>query len=150
MCQSSNRFVIDIILYMGFNCGVQNRTRKSEQNQNILNEKFKTEPENFGWGSLFLFIQWILGSFVLILFLRQLSTSRKRITIGGWGIQIFDWKVLNFLELQIELSKILMVLNLFCCEILCMYLCLRISISKICHIVINIFFDCFHPAWCCS
>ena len=44
----------------------------------------------------------------------------------------------------------LMVLNLFCCKILCTYLCLSISVSKSCHIVINIFFDCLHPAWGCS
>ena len=43
--------------------------------------------------------------------------------------------------------KILMVLNLF--KILYIYLCLSISVSKSCHIVINIFFDCLHPAWCC-
>ena len=42
--------------------------------------------------------------------------------------------------------KILVVFNLFCCEILCIYLCLSISVSKS-HIAINIFFDCLHPAW---
>ena len=36
--------------------------------------------------------------------------------------------------------KILVVLNLFCCKILCIYLCLSISVSKSCHIVISIFF----------
>ena len=34
---------------------------------------------------MLLFFQWISGSFVLILFLRQLSTSKKGITVGGWG-----------------------------------------------------------------
>ena len=36
--------------------------------------------------------------------------------------------------------KILMVLSLFCCKILCIYLCLSISVSKRCHNVINIYF----------
>ena len=105
--------------------------------------------------------------FVLILFLRQLSTSKKGITVGGWGVQIFGEKVLNFVELPekirffliygihilvlifssingasriLNLNLILMVLELFCCEILCIYLCLSISVLKTCHIVINIFF----------
>ena len=38
---------------------------------------------------MFLFFKWISGSFVLILFLWQLSTSKKGITVGGWGIHIF-------------------------------------------------------------
>ena len=36
--------------------------------------------------------------------------------------------------------KILMVLNLLCRKILCIYLCLSISVSKSCQIVINICF----------
>ena len=42
-------------------------------------------PDNFDWDSLFLFFPWISGSFVLILFLRQLSTSKKGVKVGGWG-----------------------------------------------------------------
>ena len=119
-----------------------------------------------GWGSLFLFFQWIPDSFVLILFLRQLSTSEKWMTLGGWKIHIFGTKVLNFLGMPeivnfchiygiyilvsifsfingasriLHLNLILMVLSFLCCKILCIYLCLSISVSKICHIVINIF-----------
>ena len=123
---------------------------------------------------MFLFFQWISGPFVLYLFLRQLSTSKKGITVGGWGIHIFGAKVLNFLELPeiinffsiygihilvsmfssingasriLNLNLILMVLNLLCCKELCIYLCLSISISNSCHIVINIFFliACIQP-----
>ena len=106
-----------------------------------------------------------------------LSTSKKGTTVGGWGIHIFGVKVLSFLELPevihffhiygihilvsifssinsasriLNLNLILMLLNLFCCKILCIYLYLSISVLKGCHIVINIFFDCLHPAWCCS
>ena len=46
-------------------------------------------PDQFGWGSLFLIFQWISGLFVFILFLRQLSTSKEGITVGGWRIHIF-------------------------------------------------------------
>ena len=125
------------------------------------------EPDNFGWGSLFLFFQWISGSFVPILFLRQLATSKKGITVRGRRIHIFDAKVLNFVEFPeiihsfyineihiltsiflsingatriLNLNLILMVLNLFFCKILCIYLCLSISVLKRCHIVINILF----------
>ena len=94
------------------------------------------------------FFQLISASFVPILFLRQLSTSKKETTIAGWGIHIFGAKVLNFLELPeiihffhiyefhifesifsfvngasriLNLNLILMVLNLCCRKILCIY-----------------------------
>ena len=111
---------------------------------------FQLEPDNFGSHSLFLLLQWISSSVVLILFLRQLSASEKRIKVGGWVIHIFSAKILKFLELPekihffricethilmsifssingasriLNLNLILMVLNLFCCKILRMYLC---------------------------
>ena len=34
---------------------------------------------------MFLFFQWISGSFVLTLLLQQLSTIKKGITVRGWG-----------------------------------------------------------------
>ena len=87
-------------------------------------------------------------------------------TVGGWEIHIFGTKELNFLGMPeivnfchiygiyilvsifsfingasriLHLNLILMVLSFLCCKILCTYLCLSISVSKICHIVINIF-----------
>ena len=99
---------------------------------------------------------------------QQLSTSKKGITVGEWGIHIFGAKVLNFLELPetifffhiygihvlvsifssingagriLNLNVILMVLNLFCCKILSIYLRLSICASKRCHIVIYIFWN---------
>ena len=89
-------------------------------------------PDQFGWGSLFLIFQWISGLFVLILFLRQLSTSKEGITVGGWRIHTFG-AILYFLQwrnIKLCQSRILMVLNLFCGTILCMYLCLSISVLK--------------------
>ena len=89
-------------------------------------------PDQFGWGSLFLIFQWISGLFVLILFLRQLSTSKEGITVGGWRILILVQYHISFNDEHQTMSKpkILMVLNLFCGTILCIYLCLSISVSK--------------------
>ena len=89
-------------------------------------------PDQFGWGSLFLIFQWISGLFVLILFLRQLSTSKEGITVGGWRIHILVQYHISFNDEHQTMSKpkILMVLNLFCGTILCIYLCLSISLSK--------------------
>ena len=104
----------------------------------------------------------------------QLAKRRQR--LEDWDPYICV-KVLNFLELPetihffhiygiyilvsifssingacriLNLKLILMLLNLFCCKLLCISLCLSISVSKSCHIIINIFFDCLHPAWCFS
>ena len=46
---------------------------------------FSKEPDNFGSDSMFLFFQWISGSFVLTLLLQQLSTIKKGITVRGWS-----------------------------------------------------------------
>ena len=107
------------------------------------------------------------------MFLQQLSTRKKGIINGGWEIHIFGVKVLNLLEMPeiihffhicgihiiyifssingaykfLNLNMMLLVLNLFCCKILCIYLCSSISVSNS-HIVI-IFFDCLHLACCC-
>ena len=128
---------------------------------------FLVKTRSFWLRLIALIFSVVSGSFVLILFLRQLSTSKKGVTVEGWGIHIFGAKVLNFLELPeiiyfshiyethilvsifssingaskiLNLNLKLMVLNLFCCKILCIYLRLSISASKSCHIVINIFF----------
>ena len=80
-------------------------------------------------------------------FQAQLSTNKKGIVVGGRGIHIFGVKVLNFLELPeivnffhmyginilvsifssingasriLNLNLILMVLNFFCCKVMCM------------------------------
>ena len=54
--------------------------------------------------------------------------------------------MLRWLNITKSWPKILMVLNSFCCKILCIYLFLRISVSKNYHIVINIFLvTCIQP-----
>ena len=60
---------------------------------------FVSNNHNFGWGSLFLFFQRISDSFVLVLFLWQLPTTKKWIMVEGLEIHTFGAKVLNFLEL---------------------------------------------------
>ena len=68
--------------------------------------------------------------------------------ICGIHIMIYIFSSINGAYKFLNLNMMLLVLNLFCCKILCIYLCSSISVSNS-HIVI-IFFDCLHLACCCS
>ena len=55
-------------------------------------------------------------------------------------MESYIFRAVSMTEHQtISKPKILMVLNLFGCKMLCTYLCLSISVSKSCHIVTKIF-----------
>ena len=59
--------------------------------------------------------------------------------IYGIYILVSIFSFINGASRILHLNLVLMVLSFLCCKILCIYLCLSISVSKICHIVINIF-----------
>ena len=61
------------------------------------------------------------------------------VQIYGIHVLIFIFSSINSASRILILNLILMVLNLFCCILLCIYLRLSISVSKSCHIIINIF-----------